>query len=237
MISEKLAYGTGRHRGATVSYAEIERAARDIMAGGGRPTVEGVQKALGRGSPNHISLEMQKFWKNQSALNGGDPLALTRLPPEIADAAVAHWEQALRLAHQNATHDDNAARAHLEQLRRDMDARAHSIALREKDWDLAARVRERALADTRDQVNLLMKELAADRAELRSRDARMADLETQIEAYRQQLAQLVTRAVARNRTLRTKKPRPQRPPARKSKARNRAKKHPQSKRFKTRAQR
>jgi hypothetical protein len=208
MIPGKRAYGEGRNRGATVSYGEIERAARDIMANGGRPTVEGVYKALGRGSPNHISVEMQKFWKNQSALNGGDPLALTRLPPELADAAVAQWEQALRLAHQNATHDDNAARVHLEQLRRDTDARAHSVELREKEWDMAARVRERALADTRDQVNVLMKELAADRAELRFRDAHIADLETQLDACRQQLTQIVARAVARNRALKTKKPTP-----------------------------
>jgi Plasmid replication region DNA-binding N-term len=208
MILAKRAYGEGRNRGATVSYGEIERAARAIMANGGRPTVEGVYKALGRGSPNHISTAMQTFWKNQSALNGGDPLALTRLPPELADAAVAQWEQALRLAHQNATANDNAARAHLEQLRRDTDARALSVELREKEWDLAARVRERALADTREQVNLLMKELAADRAELRFRDARIADLETQIEAYRQQLARVVTRTVTRNRALKAKKPAP-----------------------------
>jgi hypothetical protein len=82
MISGKRVYGEGRNRGATVSYGEIERAARNIMANGGRPTVEGVYKALGRGSPNHISTAMQTFWKNQSALNGGDPLALTRLPPD-----------------------------------------------------------------------------------------------------------------------------------------------------------
>jgi hypothetical protein len=76
-------------------------------------------------------------------------------PAELADGAVAQWERALRLAHQNATYNDNAARAHLEQLRRDTDARAHSVELREKEWDMAARVRERALADTRDQVRLL----------------------------------------------------------------------------------
>jgi hypothetical protein len=208
MTSRKRAYGEGRHRGATVSYGEIERAARDLMATGGRPTVEGVHKALGRGSPNHISVEMQKFWKNQSALNGGDPLALTRLPPELADAAVAQWEQALGLAQQNATYEDSAARSHIEQLRRDTDARARSVELREKEWDIAARVRERALADTRDQVNVLLKELAADRAELRFRDARIADLETQIEAYRQQLARVVTRTVTRNRALKAKKPAP-----------------------------
>ncbi len=237
MISGKRAYGEGRNRGATVSYGEIERAAREIMANGGRPTVEGVYKVLGRGSPNHISAEMQKFWKNQSALNGGDPLALTRLPPELADAAVAQWEQALRLAHQNATQGDNAARAHLEQLRRDTDARAHSVELREKEWDLAARVRERALTETREQVNLLMKELATDRAELRSRDARIADLETQIEAYRQQLARLVARAVARNRAFKAKKPAPRSRRRSPSKTRIRAKKRSQSKRHKPRARR
>jgi hypothetical protein len=237
MIPAKRAYGEGRNRGATVSYGEIERAARDIMANGGRPTVEGVHKALGRGSPNHISVEMQKFWKNQSALNGGDPLALTRLPPELADAAVAQWEQALRLAHQNATHDDNAARAHLEQLRRDTDARAHSVELREMEWDMAARIRERALADTRDQVNVLMKELAADRAELRFRDARIADLETQLEACRQQLTQVVARAVARNRALKTKKPPARARKSVASKTRSRPKKRSQSKRPKRRARR
>jgi hypothetical protein len=237
MILAKRAYGEGRHRSATVSYGEIERAARDIMANGGRPTVEGVHKALGRGSPNHISVEMQKFWKNQSALNGGDPLALTRLPPELADATLAQWEQALRLAHQNATHDDNAARAHLEQLRRDTAARAHSVELREREWDMAARVRERALADTRDEVNVLMKELTADRAELRFRDARIADLETQLDACRQQLTQVVARAVARNRALKSKNP-----PARAwasvaSKTPSRPKKRSQSKRPKRRARR
>ncbi len=207
MISGKRAYGEGRNRGATVSYGEIERAARDIMAKGGRPTVEGVYKALGRGSPNHISVEMRKFWKNQSALNGGDPLALTRLPPELADTAVGQWEQALRLAQQNATHDDNAARVHLEQLRRDTDARARSVELREKEWDMAARVRERTLADTREQVNLLMKELATDRAELRARDARITDLESQLEEHRRQLSTVIARAVARNRALAAKRPR------------------------------
>ena len=171
MSETPAAYGTTRDRGATVSYAEIERAARSLMAAGERPTVEAVRKTLGRGSPNHIASCMQTFWKNQAALNSGDPIALTRLPPELADAAVAQWEQALRLAQQTAQVEDSAARAHLEQLRRDTDLRAHSVELREKEWDLAARVRERALADAREHVNLLMKELATDRAELRAREA------------------------------------------------------------------
>ena len=115
------AYGEGRDRGPTVSYDEIERAARALMLDGERPTVQAVRTRLGRGSPNHIAISLQKFWKNQAALNAGDPIALTRLPPELADAAVAQWEQALRLAQQTAKVEDSAARAHLEQLRRDTD--------------------------------------------------------------------------------------------------------------------
>ena len=207
MSETPAAYGTTRDRGPSVSYAEIERAARSLMATGGRPTVEAVRKVLGRGSPNHIATCMQKFWKNQAALNAGDPIALTRLPPELADAAVAQWEQALRLSQQTATY--NAARAHLEQLRRDTDLRAHSVKLREKEWDLAARLRERALADAREHVNVLMKELATDRAELRARDAHIADLESQLEEHRRQLATVIARAIAKNRVLAVKKPRRQ----------------------------
>jgi hypothetical protein len=201
-------YGTTRERGPTVSYAEIERAARAVMTKGLRPTGKAVLAHLGRGSPNHISDAMQRFWKDQAALNAGDPLALSRLPPELADAAVAQWEQALRLSQQTAQFEDSQARAHLEQLRRETDVRVRSVELREKEWDMAARVRERALADARDQVNLLMKELALDRAELRARDVRIADLEHQIEEHRRQLVIVIGRAVSKNRAGAIAKPRP-----------------------------
>jgi len=207
MNDTRKAYGEGRERGPTVSYDEIERAARALMLDGERPTVQAVLKRLGRGSPNHVTESMQKFWRNQAALNTGDPIALTRLPPELADAAVAQWEQALRLAQQTAKVEDSAARAHLEQLRRDTDIRARSVELREKEWDIAARVRERALADAREHVNVLMKELALGAASLRARDTRIADLESQVEEHRRQLATVISRAIAKNRVLAVKKPR------------------------------
>ena len=201
-------YGTTRERGPTVSYAEIERAARAVMAQGHRPTSKAVLEHLGRGSPNHIAESMQRFWKDQAALNAGDPLALSRLPPELADAAVAQWEQALRLSQQTAKYEDSQARVQLEHLRRETDVRVRSVELREKEWDIAARVRERALTDAREQVNLLMKELALDRAELRARDARIADLENQLEEHRRQLVTVIARAVSKNRAGATAKPRP-----------------------------
>jgi len=169
------------------------------MAAGDYPSVHGVRLELKRGSTTTITDAMRRFWKDQAALNAGNPVALTRLPPEFADAAVELWEQALRLSLQTAKADDNAARAKLEEIKRDTGARARSLELREKEWDMAARARERALADARDHVNLLMKELAIDRAELRSRDTRIADLESQLEQQRQQLASLIARAVVRHR--------------------------------------
>jgi hypothetical protein len=191
-----------------VSYTDVERAARALMAAGGRPTVKAVLAALGRGSPNHVTECMQRFWKDQSALNTGDPVALTRVPPELAESARALWEQALRLSQQTAQHDDNAARARLDELRRETDARARSQELREKEWEIAARVRERALSDAREQVNLLMKELVLNRAELRARDARIADLESQVEGHRDQLATVIARTISRNRAAATQKPGP-----------------------------
>jgi hypothetical protein len=208
MNAPQSSYGTTRERGPTVSYAEIERAARAVMAAGQRPTTKAVLEQLGRGSPNHIAESMQRFWKDQAALNAGDPLALSRLPPELADAAVAQWEQALRLSQQSAKHDDNEARAQLEQLRRETDIRARSVELRETEWDIAARVRERALTEAREQMNLLMKELATDRAELRARNARIADLESQLEEHRRQLGIVIARAINKNRTARAAKTRP-----------------------------
>ena len=218
MNEPKSSYGTTRERGPTVSYAEIERAARAVMAKGLRPTGKAVLEHLGRGSPNHIAESMQRFWKDQAALNAGDPLALSRLPPELADAAVAQWEQALRLSQQTAKYEDSQARVQLEQLHRETDVRVRSVELREKEWDIAARVRERALTDAREQVNLLMKELALDRAELRARDARIADLENQLEEHRRQLVTVIARAVSKNRAGATARPIPRTKPKRRAAA-------------------
>jgi len=208
-------YGTTRQRAASVSFAEIETAARLLMATGSYPSVAAVHQELKRGSTTTIAAAMRRFWKNQAALDAGNPIALTRLPPEFADAAVDLWEQALRLSQQTVKADDNAARAHLEQLRRDTDFRVHSMELREKEWDMAARIRERALSDARAQLSTLVGELAAARAELRSCDLRNADLETQIEQLHQQLATLIAKVVARHRSRpRTHAPSPVTPPSR-----------------------
>ena len=118
-----------RERAASVSYAEIEAAARKIMAAGEYPSVQAVRVQLKRGSTTTIHEAMCRFWKDQAALTVGNPVALTRLPPELADAAVALWEQALRLSLQTARQDDNAAQAALAGLKRETETRARSLEL------------------------------------------------------------------------------------------------------------
>jgi hypothetical protein len=212
--SPVASYGTSRERAASVSFAEIETAARKMMTAGGYPSVAAVRQELKRGSTTTIADAMRRFWKDQAALNAGNPVALTRLPPEFADAAVALWEQALRLSLQTAQQDDSAGRAELEELRRDTGVRARSLELREKEWDMAARVRERALTDAREQVNMLLKELANTSTELRSNRVQIVDLQSQIEDYRRQLATVIARAVGRSRALTAKMPKAQMKPKR-----------------------
>jgi chromosome segregation ATPase len=101
-----------------------------------------------------------------------------------------------------------------------------SFDLREKEMDAQARERERALADLRDHLLLISKTLARDQALLSVRDTRIAELETQVEQYRRQLAALIASAVARHRSRRKPKAGhavtarvPRRRPAAKSKGR------------------
>jgi recombinational DNA repair ATPase RecF len=72
--------------------------------------------------------------------------------------------------------------------------------LREAEWDSAARERERALADSRDHLLLTLKALNREQAAGEARDDRIADLQAQLDQYRQQIAALIAAAVVKNRT-------------------------------------
>ena len=209
-MEDSPAYGSTRERGANVSYADVERAALDILATGRRPSVETVRELLGRGSPATIATCLKRFWRDLGVRAQGDPAALTRLPGEIVEAVESIWQRSLALAAQGAKHEDNAARERLEQIRIEHEVRAQSFEMREKEFETAARERERALADSRDHLLSTLRMLESDRATLRAREARIAALEAQVEDYRRQLATVIARAVTRNRTLAAHKPSPAR---------------------------
>ena len=200
-MEDDKVYGHSRERGANVTYAEIERAALDILAGEKRPSVETVRGLLGRGSPATIATGLRRFWRDLGVKAQTDPAALTRLPGEIVEAVEAIWQRSLALAAQTAKNDENAARQRLEQLQIGNEIRAQSFEMRERAYETAARERERALADSRDHLLSTLRMLESDRVSLRAREARITELESQVEEYRQQLARLIARAVAKNRIL------------------------------------
>jgi len=194
----------GRTR-AAVSYGEMERAAIALLKSERRPTIETIREALGRGSPETIGNALKRFWRDLGARIEGDPAALTRMPPDIADLADGMWQRALKLAGEAAVRDDNAARERLEQIQVENELKAQSFALREAELDASARAREKALADTREHLLVLMKTLSRDQAIIRARDTRIEALEAEIEQYRQQLAKVLANAVERSRALAERK--------------------------------
>jgi hypothetical protein len=238
-MEDPPAYGATRERGANVSYADVERAALDILATGRRPSVETVRELLGRGSPATIATCLKRFWQDLGIRASGDPAALSRLPSEIIGAVEAIWQKSLALASQTAKNDQNAARERLEQIRIENGVRAQSFELREKEFETAARERERALADSRDHLLATLRMLESDRATLRAREVRIAALEAQVEDYRRQLATVIARAVTRNRGLAERNPRPANRPKPPTKAKRRAspKKHARRPKPKGRAKR
>jgi hypothetical protein len=229
------AYGTTRERGANVCYADVERAALDILSSERRPSVEMVRELLGRGSPATIATCLKRFWRDLGIRAQGDPAALTRLPSEIVEAVEAIWQKSLALAAQTAKHDDNAARERLEQIRIENEVRAQSFEMRERAYETAARERERALADSRDHLLSTLRMLEADRATLRSREARIAELETEVEASRLHLARIIARAVAKNRALVDSSSRPA--PKQKSKATAKKRRTPKAPKYKLKSNR
>lgn len=207
-------YGEGRSRAASVSYAEIERAAIAILKGERRPSVESVREMLGRGAPETIGNALKRFWRDLGVRIEGDPAALSRMPPDIADLADGMWQKALRLAGEAASVTDNAAKERLAQLQMEAELRAQSFEVREREYDAAARAREKALADSREHLLLLMKTLAREQETVRAQEARIADLEAQLAQAKEQLAAVITAAVVRHRTARKATGRPVKAPKR-----------------------
>ncbi len=191
-------YGEGRIR-SNVSYADVERAAIAILKSERRPTVETIREALGGGSPDTIGDALRRFWRDLGARIEGDPAALTRMPAEIADLADGMWQRALKLAGEAATHDDNAARDRLRQLELEIQIKQRSFELREREIDTQARERERALADARDHLLSLSKALSREQATNQAQERRIADLETEVAQYRQQIGALIAGAIAEKR--------------------------------------
>jgi hypothetical protein len=124
------------------------------------------------------------------------------MPAEIAEIADGMWQRALKLAGEAATHDDNAARERLRQLEFENEIKQRSFELREREIDAQARERERALADARDHLLSLSKALSREQATNQAQERHIADLETEVAQYRNQIGALIAGAIAEKRPAR-----------------------------------
>src|ERR1700742_476132 len=97
-MPEAPSYGKTRKRRDEVTYAQIERAATDILKTGVRPTLESVRTAVGGGSPRTILDGLNRYWREFGNQVSGSPDTVRRLPAAVADLAEGLWQRALSVA-------------------------------------------------------------------------------------------------------------------------------------------
>jgi Plasmid replication region DNA-binding N-term len=210
--SSSPGYGTTRNRRPSVSYAAFERAADALLAAGEKPGLENVRQAIG-GSPETIRQMLKRYWADLAALKRSPAEALMRLPSEIADLADELWQRSLSLAAQSATHDDNAARERLEQVKRENEVRSHSLTVKERTLREREESRDKSMKELQEQVATLLSIVGRNTETIAALQAAKLEAERTTENYRERLSQVITRAVVRNQTATIRKPsRPKKKP-------------------------
>jgi hypothetical protein len=97
-VEDTPTYGQTRKKREDVSYAQIERAATDILKTGVRPTVDALRIALGGGSARTLLDGLNRYWRDLGNQVAGAPDTLRRLPAAVADLAEGLWRRALTVA-------------------------------------------------------------------------------------------------------------------------------------------
>ena len=205
-------YGTTRAKRSDLTYAQIERAATDILKTGTRPTLEGVRAALGGGSPRTILDGLNRFWRDLGNQVAGTPDTLRRLPAAVADLAEGLWHQALTLATNAAQATTTDGEGQLARLKDQLELRAHTLSKREIELDDLLRARERTVKELEEHLRAAISMLSKRDATVAALEKRLAAVQQETEEYRQRLATVVQRAVTRQRSTVTKPvPKPKKP--------------------------
>jgi chromosome segregation ATPase len=193
------AYGQSRQKRADLTYAQIERAATDILKSGVRPTVEGVREALGGGSPRTILDALNRYWRDLGNQVAGTPDTLRRLPSAVADLAEGVWQRALSLATEAAQATSTEAEGQLSRLRNQLELGQHTLSQREIELDELLRSRERTVKELEEHLRAAISMLSKRDATISGLESRLAAALQETEGYRQRLANVIRRAVTRQR--------------------------------------
>lgn len=138
-----------------VNLADITRAADQLLAGGERPTVEGIRKFLGTGSPGNVNALLKEYYQALPArLN---------LPAPIATAAAELYEKVRSTAMEEVTEQ----RVDLER----------QIALDREQLAQDRRAFETEKAGLRNQVATLTTDVERQQEQARHQTAKIASLE------------------------------------------------------------
>lgn len=209
-------YGQTREKREDLTYAQIERAATDILKTGVRPTVEGVRNALGGGSPRTILTGLNRYWRDLGNQVAGHPDTLQRLPSAVADLAEGLWQRALSLATDAAHATSTEGEGQLSRLKTQLELRQHTLSQREVELDELLRSRERTLRELEEHLRAALSMLAKRDVTITALESRLTAAQQDTEDYRQHLAKVIHRAVTRHpgdrikRVAKLKKPIPQR---------------------------
>jgi chromosome segregation ATPase len=222
-MQEPPSYGQIREKREDLTYAQIERAATDILKTGVRPTVEGVRNALGGGSPRTILNGLNRYWRDLGNQVAGTPDTLRRLPSAVADLAEGLWQRALSLATDAAQSSSTEAEGQVSRLKNQLELRQHTLSQREVELDELLRSRERTLRELEEHLRAALTMLTKRDVALAALESRLAAAQQETEDYRQRLAKVIQRAVARERRVEGK-PVPQRKKSRPAPKRSRPKK-------------
>src|SRR5580698_9792730 len=191
-------YGQTRKRREEVTYAQIERAATDILKTGVRPTLEGTRSALGGGSPRTLLDGLNRYWRDLGNQVAGSPDTLRRLPAAVADLAEGLWQRAVSAAVEAAqvTHSD--VDGQLSRLKSQLELRSHTLSQREVELDELMRSRERTVKELEDHLRAALSMLTKRDTTIVALESRLAAAQLETENYRERLAKMVHRAVTRH---------------------------------------
>jgi len=220
-----------------VTFGDVARAADALFRGRERPTVEKVRAKIGGGSPNTIGPLLDQWWSTAAERLEAGPAAFHRLPESVAHISEALWLQALEEGRAHAAHEQEVAGTKLATQQQQIELRSHVLTLREGELESRLKDRERDKAALEEQLKTLTPLLRLEQATREAQGRRIVDLETQLAAHRRRLSTVITRAVAKNRELKTSQPAPRSRKSPGSRTRMRPKKRPQSERSKPRVRR
>jgi hypothetical protein len=204
-MQDPASYGQRRKKREDVTYAQIERAATDILKTGIRPTVDALRIALGGGSARTLLDGLNRYWRDLGNEVAGSPDALRRLPAAVADLAEGLWQRALSVASEAALAATSEVDGQLSRVKSQLELRAHTLSQREVELDELLRSRERTLKELEEHLRAALTMLTKRDVTIAALESRLLAAQQETEDYRQRLAKLIQRAVIKHQRTPTKR--------------------------------